>query len=187
VTLASLPEAISWLKDHWAEQRAAPTRLHTHANEGLGPFYTPAFAAALDGSAEAYVSTIGPTDCYHPLIRAGQSPLKCPECNGMGVKDHRTDRYLYPMSRALTRLHNQLGPGRQPHHYVLVLLLADHRFDARGAAASVDLNWDRAEALFLMAIRRLHAQYAAGPAPTRTSGPSWIDKSDSQRSAETAA
>src|SRR6185369_11076507 len=53
VTPATLSEAITWTQDHWAEQRPAPIRLHTRDNQGLGPFFTPAFAAALDGSVDA--------------------------------------------------------------------------------------------------------------------------------------
>lgn len=185
MTLATLHEATDWLSSHWAEQRPAPTRLHKRETEGVGLFYSAAFAAALDGSAEASVTMTGPVDCYHPLIRAGQSPLNCPECHGFNVKEHRTDRFLFPMSRALLHLHNSMGSPRQPHPYHLILILADHGFEPRAAAASVDFNWDRAEALFLMAIRRLHSMYAAGPMRTRTT--SWIDKSDSQRDAESAA
>jgi hypothetical protein len=187
MTFASLSEAIEWTASHWPEQRPVPTRLHTRETEGVGLFFAPAFAAALDGSDEAYTSMRGPMSCYHTTLAIGMSVLNCPECFGTGVKDHASDRYLYPMGRALRRVHNSLGSPRQPHPYLLILELAAHDWRPRDAAAGMGLGWDRAEALFLMALRRLHSHYSAGPVSTRTSGPSWVDKSDSQRAAETAA
>lgn len=185
--LLTLSEAIEWAQAHWHEQRPAPIRLHTRDNEGLGPFFTPAFTAALDGSAEMVSSMPRTESCYHPTIAAGMSPRDCRECLGVGVKDVRSDRYMYPMSRALVRTHNSLGSPRQPHPYHLILELVAHAWNPHHAAAALALNWDRAEALFLMALRRLHSHYSAGPVNTRTSAPSWTDKSDSQRAAETAA
>lgn len=183
MTLASLSEAIDWARSNWHQQRAVPLRLHVRDNEGLGPFYTAAFAAALDGSSSA--TTVAPetVSCYHPLLNGRADIRNCPECIGMGVKEVRHERYLYPMSRALTRLHNSLGPGRQPHPYHLVVELAACQWNARSAAEMLNLNWDRAEALFLMALRRLHGFYAAGPVQTK---PTWIELSDAQRAAEMA-
>lgn len=187
MTFLTLSEGIDWAREHWAEQRPVPSRLHTRSTEGVGLFFSPAFAAALDGSDEAHVSMRGPMSCYHPTVAIGMSVLNCPECFGTGVKDHASDRYLYPMSRALRRTHNSLGPGRQPHPYHLIIELAGHAWNPYHAAAGMGLNYDRAEALFLMALRRLHSHYSAGPVNTRSAAPSWVDKSDSQRAAETAA
>jgi hypothetical protein len=190
MTFASLSEAVSWLEDHWAEQRPVPMRLHTHSNEGLGPFYSGQFQAALSGNPEAVVTMTGPTACYHPLLGLGMRAIDCPECFGLGVKEHRTDRYLYPMSRALTHLRNSLGSPRQPHPYALVILLALCQFDARRMHRMLDegdYSWNRTEAYTLMALRKLRGWYVAGPTPTHTSAPSWVDKSESQRTAETMA
>lgn len=184
MTLASLSEAITWLRDHWQEQRPSPIKLHTRDTEGIGPFHTPAMAAALDGSCDVTTTAPQTQTCYHPLSKTAKD---CPECIGLGVKEVRVDRYVYPMSRALQRLHDSLGPARHPHPYHLVVVLAACGWDARHAAAAIDRPTETAEALFLMAIRKLHSHYSAGPVNTRTSGPSWIDKSESQKAAETAA
>jgi hypothetical protein len=188
-TFASLSEAVTWLEAHWAEQRPAPIKLHTHANEGLGPFFSAQFQAALSGSPDAVVSMAGPTACYHPLLGIGMRARECPECFGIGVKEQRSDRYLYPMSRALTHLRNSLGSPRQPHPYALVLLLALCNFDARRMHRMLmdEYGWDGTEAILLMALRKLRGWYVEGPIPTYTSGPTWVDKSESQRAAETAA
>ena len=185
MTLASLAEAIEWARDRWDNQRSAPLRLHTHDTEGIGPFYSRSFASSLDASPASSATMTQTASCYHPLVRAGQSPLDCPECFGLGVKEVRRDLYLYPMTRALTRLRDSLGPERQPHPYHLVILLAGQRWDARRVADDIGIHWDRAEALFLMALRRLHSHYAEGPVSTQRT--SWLEKSASQQAAETAA
>jgi hypothetical protein len=188
MTLATLAEAIEWARDHWAEQRPVPTRLHTRETEGVGLFYAHPFQAALDGSPDAVTSMPQTQPCYHPTLMARMSPRDCPECLGLGVKETRVDRFVYPMSRALTRLHNSLGPSRQPHPYHLLILLAGSGWNPRMVAADTGIGWDRMEALLLMSIRRLHAFYAAGPISMRTSAsPTWIEKSESQQAAETAA
>lgn len=190
--LVSLDEALDWARSHWANQRTAPVRLHTRDTEGIGPFFTAGMSAALDGSPEAFSSSPSTQRCDHPLLAPRMSPHDCPECSGSGLKEARIDRYLFPMSRALTRLHDSLGPGRQPHPYHLVIALASQNWNARAAAGSLDVHWDRASALFLLALRRLHSFYEEGPVNTRASAPSsgtvaWTDKSAAQQNAETAA
>lgn len=194
MTLFSLSEAIDWTRSRWDNQRCAPVRLHeAHTTEGeLGaPRFSHGMAAALDGSPSAVASITGTQPCYHPLLNRGDSPRNCAECIGTGVKEYRSDRYLFPMSRALSRLANSLGPTRQPHPYRLVIELASHGWDPRNTASSTGIPWDRAEPLFLQALRKLHGHYAEGPIASRTYTAGWTTLSDSQRNAiqagETAA
>ena len=187
MTLATLADAIDWARSRWDNQRTPSLKLHKWETEGVGLYYSPPFAHALDAPIHASAEITTTVNCYHPLLFRGQSPLDCPECQGHGIKDVRVHRYLYPMSVALNRLHNGLRPPRQPHPYQLVIHLAAHNWQPRAAAETTGMPWDRAEPLFLMSLRRLHAYYSEGPMRTTTSAPTWIDKSDSQRAAETAA
>ena len=206
----NLPEAIAWTQARWHLQREAPTRLHTRDMEpthaapvkkgcrclncttvghkddaALGSHaYHPGFAAALEGNVNTIRSESRTVACYHPL-----GP-DCRECLGTGVKEQRSDLYAFPMSLALRRLSAVPAQRKHPHPYALVVILASHGWDARQAARSLNLPWDRAEALFLIALRKLAARYEEGPVDTRTStggSITWIEKSESQQSAETAA
>lgn len=192
MTFDTLSEAIDWASRHWANQRPLPLRLHeAHTTEGeLGaPRFTHSFAGALDGSPSAVASMTLTVSCYHPTLARGQAVRDCRECDGSGVKDIRQDRYLYPMSRALARLAVAQPSRKHPHPLILVLSLAGHNWDARLLARGFGLPWEMAEALLLMALRKLHGRYEDGPVDTRTYGSSvsWVDKSDAQRMAETAA
>jgi len=218
VTLATLTEAIDWASSRWANQRTVPTRLHTRDQEGTGLMrdekgckclactpggsdgalgshaHTNAFAAALDGKPDLIEKGVTRTvTCWHPLLPKGMSPRDCPECLGVGLKDQRTDLYAFPMTLALNRLRNGLASRRQPHPYGLVIVLASHGWLPEQAARSLGVSWDRAEALFLMALRRLHSHYAEGPVRTTitSSTVKWTDLSSSQQNAivagETAA
>jgi hypothetical protein len=150
MTFATLSEAIDWTREHWHAQRPVPIRIHSHETEGIGLFYAPAFAAAMDGSPAASVTvTIPNQPCYHPTLVRGDSPFQCSECHGSGMKDHRTDRYLYPMSLALTRLATVPPVRRHLHPYALVVALVSAGWDWRSAARSIDRSEDAAEALFL--------------------------------------
>lgn len=184
VIFVALPEAIEWARSRWHEQRPSPTRLHTHQPQGVGLFYSRPFEAALAGSPNVVTNRPQTQTCYHPTLMPRMSPRDCPECFGLGVKESRVDRFVYPMSHALGRLHDSLGPGRQPHPYHLVVLLAENGWDARATAASVAMSWGTAEPLLLAALRRLHSFYAAGPITTHTSR---IPRVDNQQAAETAA
>ena len=196
MTLATLSDAIDWVRDRWANQRAVPTRLHTREEEGVGLGFTPAFRAALDGKPDTVIASTRTESCYHPLLSRGMSPRDCPECRGAGVKEVRSDLYAHPMTLALHRLRLGLASRRHPHPYGLVIVLASHGWDARQAARALAIHWDRAEPLFLMALRRLHGHYAEGPVDTRSRTyasrtVSWLEMSDSNRAAieagETAA
>ena len=192
---ATLTDAIEWARDRWANQRAVPTRLHTREEEGIGLGFTPAFRTALDGKPDTVIDQTRTVDCHHPLLPRGHAERDCPECNGHRVKEVRSDLYAYPMTLALHRLRNGLASRRHPHPYGLVIVLASHGWLPRQAARALELPWERAEPLFLMALRRLHSHYAEGPVRTSRSTvervTSWVDLSDSQRAAieagETAA
>ena len=219
--LATLDEAILWARDRWANQRAVPSRLHSgdvepHSlttdaegctclsctrspdEDGTGALaFTTSFASAIEGKHHATTDAPRTVPCYHPTLRIGARVMDCPECGGLGVKDSRTTVYMYPMTLALNRLSTAVYNRRQPHPYGLIVVLAAHGWRAKEAAAILAIPWDRAEALFLMGLRKLHDKYREGPIaarPTTTyasgSG-SWVDLSESQRAAieagETAA
>jgi len=184
-TLDSLSEALDWVETRWGEQRPAPIRLHrAHATEGaLGaPSFTLAFQKALDESPRATTDAARTVSCHHPLLSVGKSMRDCPECFGTSVKDVRVQRFRYPMTLALSRVANALRPrqDRMPHPYRTLMALAEHGWDAHGAARSLDLSWDAAEAHFLRSIRQLHLWYAEAP----VGSVSYVDKSESQRNAE---
>lgn len=180
---ATLPDALLWAESHWDENRTAPVRLHdSHTTDGAlgGLRYSRAMLGALSACPSDIVADERTANCGHPLLGSG-SLKDCPECWGTGVKTIRTDRYHYPMWRALVGLQNALRPRRQPHPYSLILDLAEHGWDARVAARSRGIPWDLAEALYLRALRQLHGRYQAGPIASRRA--SWVDTSDSQRNA----
>lgn len=185
MTLATLSEAITWTRDRWQNQRPVPTRLHKRETEGVGLFYSPAFASALDGSVHAVASMTLTVSCYHPLLNRGQSIRDCPECIGTGVKEARQDRYLYPMSRALAKLSVVKPERKHPHPYYLVSSLATHGWKPMTTAAALGIPWDLAEPLLLMALRKLHARYEDRPVETRTSAAPWTSLSESQQRAIT--
>lgn len=182
MTLATLSEAIEWAERHWSEQRPVPVRLHqARTTDGAlgGPMYTHAFAAALGGSVNTTTYVKASATCHHPMLRPGLPSRDCPECYGTAIKDVQVDRYAYPMSRALSKLSNVLRPRRQPHPYRLVTALADHGWDARVTARSLDMHHDLAEPLLLRALRQLHSRYEASPVRIPHH-----DKSESQQRAE---
>jgi hypothetical protein len=163
-------------------------RLHTaRTTEGaLGaPPFTAAMHAALAGKPTSVTDALRTVDCYHPMLVKGMSPRDCPECYGLGLKDVRVDRFRFPMTLALDRLANSWIPkwlrrSGQPRAYHLVMSLAEHGWDTRKAARSMDLHWDVAEALFLRALRKLNDHYQEAPLPKVA----YVDKSESQRQAE---
>ncbi len=180
--MASLPDALRWAEGHWDMNRVAPIRLHeSHTTDGAlgGLRYSRAMLTTLSAQPSDVMADERTASCGHPLLKMGQPGRDCPECWGVGVKTICTDRYRYPMWRALNALQNALRPRRQPHPYSLILDLAEHAWDARAAARSRGIPWDLAEALYLRALRQLHGRYQAGPIASRR--PSWLDMSDSQR------
>lgn len=185
MTFLNLTEGLRWAEDHWGQQRPAPVRLHTaHSTEGaLGaPRFTGAFLGALDGSPMATDDALRTVACHHPMLRTAD-PRDCPECYGLGLKDVRQDRYRFPMTLALSRLSKVLRQRRHPHPYWQVVALAEHGWDPRVTARAMDLPWELAEALFLRALRQLHARYEEGP----ISGVRWSEKSQAQQQAEAVA
>ena len=207
--LPTLELAIEWANARWANQRTVPIRLHKREEEGVGLMhdrkgctclactdgpsesglgshaFSNAFASALDGRPDTTISQDRTVDCWHPLLPKGRPDRDCPECIGTRVKKVRSDLFAFPMSLALNRLRNDIASRRQLHPYILVLALASHGWQPKQAARSLDMPWDRAEPLFLLALRKLHSRYEEGPVKTTVSS-SWLALSDSQRNAITA-
>jgi hypothetical protein len=199
MTFATISEAIDWTREHWHAQRPVPIRIHSHETEGIGLFYAPAFAAAMDGSPYAKTEIETSESCGH-WRRVGSA--LCLDCAifdetgkpiaETGVYKKRSVRFVYPMSAALTTVRNSLRPARQPHPYRLIVEIASHDWDWRAAARANARPLDIAEALYLQALRRLSGHYQDRPSLSRRDVTrTWVDLSDSQRNAieagETAA
>lgn len=176
----TLADAIDWARPRWQE-RPVPTRLHDRDLDGqLGLRYSHPFIRELDAHPGQFVETEITEDCYHPLLVRGDSPRDCRACLGAGVKTVRRVRYRYPMWRAFNRLLRDNAPRPHlPSPAQVVVTLAGNDWNAPGAARSLALPWEVAEALLLMSLRKLHHYFFEAPVVS-----SWVDKSDSQRSAE---
>lgn len=188
----TLPSAVSWLAEHWNEQRTAPDKLHRHDTEGElgGLVYSPQFEAVLDWTPNSAVRWSMTTECRHPRLplplgqreHGPEARWDCPDCQGAGVREVTSDRYPYPMTTALSKLAKVPDHRGQPHPVILVHELASHGFRVRPTLATFSLRHEQGEALLLRAIRKLHGRYQAAPIHR-----SWVELSDSQRNAEAAA
>ena len=174
--LATLDDAIEWLREHWDNQRTAPTRLTQNDTEGAlgGLRYSGAFSATLGWSPTAAHRVTFGVICSHPMSRGRGED--CPECQGAGVKDQTSDRYPYPMSSALHALRRVVTRRGQIPALTVVYALATSAFRPKVA---LQLLPGADEAVLLGAIRQLFHHYQAGPVTTT----SWVDLSDSQRQA----
>jgi len=178
--LPDLDTAIDWLREHWDGQRTAPTRLTQNDTEGeLGGLrYSGAFSATLGWNSRTSVRTQTTIRCGHPL--AFGRAEDCGECFGAGIKDVLVDRYPHPMSTALVELSRRTTlPGQIPA-LAIIYALASANFRLRVAMRVLGLT---DEGPVLGAIRQLFGKYQAGPVATT----SWVDKSQSQQAAESAA
>lgn len=187
--LATYADAIEWLKLHW-EPREIPVRLHTVQSEGWGLFFTVPFVRFLDAQPHEAGRMVEAHICRH-VRNASDSTWDCPDCHGMGVYDASVTRFRYPMWRAMRKLsaHDKANPPRPglPSMTECILGLVVHEFDGRRAARAMVGStergqWELAEPLFLLAIRRLFQRYEKGPVRV-----AWTDKSEAQQNAEVAA
>lgn len=168
-----------------------------------GLTYSRHFAALLDGSpgdrhtVNRYVpcehrfvlQTIG-SDVVAALRPDGETAdgADCPQCGGTGYRIVRVFEPRHPMTLALARLRNALPMRRGfPHPAVGIKTLLGHSWQPRRAAAALGLDWEQAEPYLLQVLRMLHGRYEEAARPTYTAGSnasvSWVDMSDSQRSA----
>jgi hypothetical protein len=142
-------------------------------------------------------STTVTEPCYHVTLRIGESVFDCGVlrddegkpiladwgCHGTGYKQATRARYRWPMLRAFAKLLNARNDmPNHPHPAALVVTLAGANWDVALATTRINRPAEVAEALFLRAIRQLHGRYEEGP----IGRVSWVDKSDSQRTAEEA-
>ena len=174
--LATLDDALDWLRENWDNQRTAPTRLTQNDTEGeLGGLrFSGAFSATLGWSPTAAHRVTFAAICSHPMSRGRGED--CPECQGAGVKDQTSDRYPYPMSTALHALRKVVTRSGQIPALAIIFALASSAFRPKVAMQLLGTN---DEAVLLGAIRQLFHHYQAGPVITT----SWVDLSDSQRNA----
>jgi hypothetical protein len=192
--LASLRSAIEWTRARWDENRIAPLRLHESGTDGAlgGLRYAKLFTAILMAHPDSRIDEERSVPCAHTLRRGTEL---CPTCSvrdehgrpmtETGVMQTTTERYRYPMWRALARLRNALPYSRLGlHPYQLVVGLAAHGWDPRATARSFDLPWDLAEAAMLRSIRQLASRYEEGPVARRVP---FTELSESQQRAEAVA
>lgn len=193
-TLASFGDAITWVREHWSA-RELPLVLHERTTDHQGDLGSPRYSAAFLGylMARPTDTTTAPRSetCYHPrLARDKRGEIvtllrDCPDCAGATVREVMRERWRWPMWLALEGLRKV--PAMRPHQpspYDCVLVLAMVDWDGSAAMRLLGLpGWDMAEALFIIALRKLHSRYSDGPLP-RTS---WTAKSESQQMAEGAA
>jgi hypothetical protein len=87
------------------------------------------------------------------------------------------------MWRALRQVAGATAKAHTPHPIILIAALVLNAWDTEHAARFLSMGSDSAGPLFLMALRKLHGKYESGPIGKR----SWVDLSDAQRNAESAA
>lgn len=214
--MRDLDSALAWLERHWTGH-AAPMRLHGAGVEWDGPGFiegpkqpggktfdpgggsrlgaprlADGFRAYLAQRPGDVVTAKVTEDCYHPRL-VGNNVTACPDCDGAGVKHAERARFRDPMWRALDRLSTERArPGQAGWaHVIMALVVSDYRPEiaARLIGAAViagDITWNRRdfwEPMFVLAIRKLHRHYQVTP----VARPNWIEKSDAQRAAESAA
>lgn len=188
--METIGSAIAWTRSHWDEQSTPPIRLHVHEvspDDVLGsPKMSSGFWRHLQGDAHAVSSVREEVPC--PL----RAEPDCARCGGLGYTIVERFSYRWPMTTALARLAKarpKLASPIYPHPYRLVIALASNGWNVGRAAAAIGRpasspdEYATLEAVFLSALRQLHGRYASAPLPS----PSWVDKSDAQRSAEDAA
>ena len=191
--VADIHSALSWLKAAWTTLPVPPVRLHDRDVEdqsqlGSHRFSSPMWRILVGRPTDEYDASES-VMCQHPQLRSGNA-FDCPDCQGSGYYEHRVRRYRSPMSAALHRLSKMPSPSDgtpAPMDYILALQSSD--WNVWRAAMLLRLSpvsedhWRTIEAMFLLAIRRLHQRYSVGP----VARVGWVDKSDSQRQAEEAA
>lgn len=186
--VTTLPEALAGLRDRAEELKDYPGRLHVHEvqpRDLLGaPKLSPAFWRYLTGSVHA----------THQVREEVICPLRhdttdCAQCGGTGTYVITRDVYSRPLARALGKLVNQ-KTNQRPHPLIVLQALLAEGFSIDRAAMRygvIIMTADQRhteEARVLSAIRALRSRYeetVLGPRP------GWLERSDSQRTAEDAA
>ena len=198
-----LPAALSWIRKAWATLPTAPSRLHDRDIEDgseLGAHrFSTAFARLILGSTHDVETFTEEKPCDH----ADQDPEArrqgelCPRCriyneDGEAIAESgritvQRVQYRSPMAAALSKLAQSPRPSvGTPSPYECVVALAYSAWDVDRAARLVgvpiisDDHRITVQAMFLTNLRRLWHRYTDAPV-------GYLDKSDSQRSAEQAA
>jgi hypothetical protein len=172
VTLASLEEALDWLREVAQELGDVPTRLHDHAI-GADLLGAPRMSSAFIGhlSDGPYTTRQAPREvscpAEHPIRALGEP--RCAMCQDTGYWMTSTDVYAHPLRAALstlTRAHSRLRP--HPRHVIDALLR--ERMDPAAAALRLP-GWAPDDRRYLSAIRALYDGFsytAIAPASRRS-------------------
>lgn len=167
--LATLPEALEWLRDVARELADVPVRLHEHGVQPSDLLGAPRMSGAFLGhvSDGPYTTRPAPRTVAcpgeHPIRRLGEA--RCPMCEDTREWMTTTDVYAYPLRAALSslgRARSRLRP--HPRHVIDALL----RERCEPALAALRLpGWESDDRRFLSALRALYDQYSyTAMAPT---------------------
>ncbi len=175
MSLPTLTDAISWLAEHWTP-REFPNRIHSRdTGEDGAPAYHPAFLRYLNASPDDVTQMTNTRTCSHTRLPRNADEWTCPDCQGAGTYESTTLVYRYPMWRAMS----QLGSThKDAHDVVLTLVVNAYSVD------DLDETLGITKPMILQAIRALRGAYLQSPSRDRAA---WVDKSDSQRRAESLA
>lgn len=189
--LATLADALRWLRDHVDELEAPPLRLHGatvgDADATGAPRFTPEFWALLTST--PYRTRWAQETVVCPLPHPLDAKKPCPMCSGQLSWTSSREVYVHPLAAALERLsHVPASAPTLPSPFVLCVALLDCGMDIDRTHQRL---WDHpissedrrktVEALFLSAIRRLQGRWSSGPIPKRG------QISEAQSQAEAAA
>ena len=193
--VATLTAALAWLRTAWTTLPVPPAKLHDRDIEELSALgshrFSAAFARLLDGKPTDTEISEETVTCYHPRLVDRDDVRACPDCSGDGVTKATRVRYRSPMSAALSRLSKMPRPSDgTPAPIDYIIALAAGGWDMRQAAKLLGyhvLSPDHSQtidAMFLLAIRRLHERYSAGPVGRSVP---YTELSEAQRNALDAA
>lgn len=191
---SSLAAAIRWAQSAWSTLPQPPLRLHDRDIEELSQLGSHRFSSPMwrilnstPWDEEVIDETV---TCFHPRLFVRDDPKACPDCRGDNVTTVTRRRYVSPMAAALARLAKVPRPSDgTPSSLILVLALSECDWSVWKAGRLLGLepvsedHYKTQEAMFLLALRRLHSRYSSGPVPKV----GWVSKSESQQRAEDAA
>jgi len=201
MNLASLSEALAWLREARDGLEVAPMRLHqstgsdgtpesiTGIHDGLGGLpFSRDFIALLDGSPFRTRTATETVVCPNPHPVRGP---ECALCRGQLSWTASRTVYVAPLAAALERLSHVKSPAPTvPSPFVLCVALLDCGLDIDrmherlwGKPISSEDRRKTVEAMVISALRKLHGRWSSGPIPKR----SWVDLSESQQRAQDAA
>lgn len=172
----TLAQAVEWVHEHLDDEEP-PRKLHHMRTETQGELGTPEMTAAfIRWLAASPYDTMMVTEtrrCHHPRAVHG----RCGDCEGSDLFEVRVERYRRPMRAALEHLGR--NPGRWPEHEIPPFHVLRVAFlcglNTHRTALALHLGHDHAEAVVLMALRRLHGRFRLAPYPRQRKSEAQLD------------